>query len=213
MGIGVNTGEVVVGNIGSHKRAKYGLVGSHVNLTARIESYTVGGQILISEATRQAVGPDVIVNAQIAVEAKGIEQPIPLYDVRGIGGAYDLLLPEREERLLPLHGEIPLQYTVLEGKHLGRTVFTGAFVQLSAKGGEVRSEYPVSSLSDIKIRLLGPTGEEVVGDLYAKIVGKPTDRRASFAVRFTSIPPEVATFLHNLSWRAAALDGEHHPGR
>ena len=213
MGIGVNTGEAVVGNIGSHKRAKYGLVGSHVNLTARIESYTVGGQILISEATRQAVGPDVIVDSQIAVEAKGIEQPITLYDVRGIGGAYNLFLPEREERLLPLHDEIPLEYTVLEGKHIGRTVFTGTFVQLSVKGGEVRSEHPVSALSDIKIRLMGPTGEEVAGDLYGKIVGKPTHPRASFAVRFTSIPPEVATFLHSLSWRAAFLDAEHHPGR
>ena len=43
MGIGLNTGEVVVGNIVSLERAKYGMVGSHVNLTARIESYTVGG--------------------------------------------------------------------------------------------------------------------------------------------------------------------------
>ncbi|MCZ6874270.1 MAG: response regulator, partial [bacterium] len=40
MGIGVHTGEVVVGNIGSHKRTKYGVVGSHANLTSRIESYT-----------------------------------------------------------------------------------------------------------------------------------------------------------------------------
>jgi adenylate cyclase len=213
MGIGLNTGEVVVGNIGSHKRAKYGLVGSHVNLTARIESYTVGGQILISEATRHAVGSDVIVDAQVAVEAKGIEQPITLYDVRGIGGEYNLFLPEREEMFFPLHNDIPLQFTVLEGKHIGRTVFTGTFVQLSVKGGEVRSEHPVSPLSDIKIRLLGPTGEELAGDLYGKVVGKPTDRRASFAVRFTSIPPEVATFLHSLSWRAASLDAEHHPGR
>jgi adenylate cyclase len=213
IGIGVNTGEVVVGNIGSHKRAKYGLVGSHVNLTARIESYTVGGQILISEATRQVVGSAVMVDAQIAVEAKGIEQPITLYDVRGIGGAYNLFLPEREATLLPLSEEIPLQYAVLEGKHIGRTVFTGAFVQLSGKGGEVRSEHPISPLSDIKIRLMGPAGEEVTGDLYGKIVGEPTDRRASFAVRFTSIPPEVATFLHSLSWRAASLDAQHHPGR
>jgi adenylate cyclase len=213
MGIGVNTGEVVVGNIGSHKRAKYGLVGSHVNLTARIESYTVGGQILISEATRQTVGPDITVDEQIAVEAKGIEQPITLYDVRGIGGQYNLCLPELEDTFFPLQAEIPLEYTVLEGKHIGRTVFTGSFVQLSVKGGEVRSEHPVSPLSDIKMRLMGPTGEEVAGDLYGKIVGKPTDRRASFAVRFTSIPPEVATFLHGLSWRAASLDAEHHPGR
>ena len=48
MGIGVHTGEVVVGNIGSHKRTKYAVVGSHVNLTSRIQSYTIGGQILIS---------------------------------------------------------------------------------------------------------------------------------------------------------------------
>jgi class 3 adenylate cyclase len=47
MGIAVHTGDVVVGNIGSEKRAKYGAVGSHVNLTARIESYTCGGQVLI----------------------------------------------------------------------------------------------------------------------------------------------------------------------
>jgi adenylate cyclase len=213
MGVGVNTGEVVVGNIGSHKRAKYGLVGSHVNLTARIESYTVGGQILISETTRQVVGPDVTVEARIAVEAKGSEQPVTLYDVRGIGGAYNLSLPERTEVFLPLHEEIPLCYTVLEGKHMAGGVFRGAFVQLSAKGGEVRSEHPVSLLSDLKMRFIGATGEEIAGDVYGKVVGKPTDGRASFAVRFTSIPPEVATFLHTLSWRAASLDAEHHPGR
>src|SRR5919199_206029 len=49
MGIGINTGEVVVGNIGSEKRAKYTALGSSVNLAFRIESYTTGGQILISE--------------------------------------------------------------------------------------------------------------------------------------------------------------------
>jgi class 3 adenylate cyclase len=213
MGIGVNTGEVVVGNIGSYKRAKYGLVGADVNLTARIASYTVGGQILISEATRQEAGPEVTIDEQIEVEAKGIEQPISLYDVRGIGGAYGLLLPEREETFLPLQEEIPLRYTVLEGKHVGGTVFMGAFIQLSTNGGEIRSEHPVSPLSDIKMRLMGRTGEEIAGDLYGKIVGKPMDRRASFAVRFTSISPQVATFLHGLSWRSASLDTQHHPGR
>ena len=50
MGIGINTGEVIVGNIGSLKRTKYGAVGSAINTAYRIESYTVGGQILQQSA-------------------------------------------------------------------------------------------------------------------------------------------------------------------
>jgi adenylate cyclase len=57
MGIALHTGEVVVGNIGSTKRSKYGVVGRTVNLTARIESFTVGGQILVSPALLQRCRP------------------------------------------------------------------------------------------------------------------------------------------------------------
>ena len=67
MGIGIHTGEVVVGNIGSARRAKYGVVGRHVNLTARIESCTVGSQILISEATRREVGDLVSIAQEMQV--------------------------------------------------------------------------------------------------------------------------------------------------
>jgi class 3 adenylate cyclase len=48
MGIALHTGEAVAGNIGSTKRSKYGVIGQPVNLTARIESFTVGGQVLVS---------------------------------------------------------------------------------------------------------------------------------------------------------------------
>jgi adenylate cyclase len=204
MGIGVNTGAVVVGNFGSHKRTKYGVVGSHVNLTSRIQSYTVGGQILISATTLQEAGSIVRVNAQMEVEAKGIAQPLTFFEVQGIGGECNLFLPEREEALFLLHQEIPLRYAVMEGKHLGGTMFKGSFVKLSGKGGEVRSEQPVTPWSDIKMRLMGTDGEEIPGDLYGKVVEKPTDTRASFAVRFTSVPPEVATFLQGLSLSSAS---------
>ncbi|MCZ6876263.1 MAG: adenylate/guanylate cyclase domain-containing protein, partial [bacterium] len=51
MGIGINTGEVIVGNIGSEKRTKYGALGTPINMAYRIESHTVSGQVLISPST------------------------------------------------------------------------------------------------------------------------------------------------------------------
>ena len=195
MGIGVHTGEVVVGNIGSHKRTKYGVVGSHVNLTSRIQSYTIGGQILVSEATWHEVGPLGSLRKQMEVEAKGIAEPITLYELRSMGGAYNLLLPEREEALLLLPQEIPLHYTVLEGEHVGRTAYIGHFVTLSARGGEVCSDHPVASWSNLRIRLLGCNGEALPGELYAKVLRHLPESRPGFYAHFTSIPPEVATFF------------------
>lgn len=83
MGIGLNDTEVIVGNIGSSKRSKYAVVGSGVNMTSRIESYTVGGQILISESLRQEAGEILRIDAQQEVLPKGAETHLRIYEVGG----------------------------------------------------------------------------------------------------------------------------------
>jgi adenylate cyclase len=198
MGIGVNTGEVVVGNIGSHKRTKYAVVGTHVNLTSRIESYTIGGQILLSEATLQEVGPILRIAQQMKIEAKGIDGPITLYDVRGIGGGHNLFLPEEEETLVPLREGIPLLYTFLEGKYLSGTVCTGSLVKLSSKGGEIRSDTQVSPWSNLRIRFTNFDGKPVPGHLYGKVIRQFSEEPGGFAVQFTSMAPEVSAFFQSL---------------
>ena len=92
MGIGINTGEVVVGNIGSQNRSKYGAVGTAINLAYRIESCTSGGQILISPATYGKVQSLVHIRKKMGMEFKGIKDPMTIYDVGGMEGKYQLSL-------------------------------------------------------------------------------------------------------------------------
>jgi adenylate cyclase len=86
LGIGISSGDVVVGNIGSERRAKYGVVGHNVNLAARIESYTRGGQILVSESTKDEVGDELQVSSQFEVVPKGMQEAVRLFEVRALSG-------------------------------------------------------------------------------------------------------------------------------
>jgi PAS domain S-box-containing protein len=195
MGIGVHTGQVVVGNIGSPERMKYGVVGRNVNLTSRIQSYTTGGQILISETTRKEVGPILRIGKQMEVKAKGIEHPVTLFEVLGIGGQHKLYLPETAEALVPLGEEIPLRYAIVEGDHFSGEMLKGSLTKLSPKAAEARLENAVPPLSNLKMHLIGAEGREIPGALYGKVVGAVPGSSTDFSVRFTSVSPEIETFL------------------
>ncbi|WP_454783721.1 adenylate/guanylate cyclase domain-containing protein [Legionella sp. WA2024007413] len=84
MGIGINTGVAIVGNVGSKKRMQYSAIGSAVNLSSRIQDLSLGGQILISESTYKEVAQDVEINGHLRVKVKGIQSPITIYDVSGL---------------------------------------------------------------------------------------------------------------------------------
>src|SRR5262249_5927710 len=107
-------------------------------------------------------------------------------------------LPESTVALVALPQAIPLQFTLLEGQHMGDTLFTGSLVQLSAKDGEVRSDHVVEAWSNIKLQLTSHEGEELPGDLYAKVMATLSTGSRGFAVHFTSVPPQVAAFFERL---------------
>lgn len=84
MGIGVNMGEVVVGNIGSEARAKYGIVGSEVNLTQRIQARAEGGAVIVSEAVQNCLGDALVIERSFETPLKGVQGTVTLYVVTGI---------------------------------------------------------------------------------------------------------------------------------
>jgi class 3 adenylate cyclase len=186
MGIAVNTGEVVVGNIGSEKRAKYGVVGREVNLTGRIEGYTVGGQVLVSDATLRAAAALLQVGESFCFEAKGFKDPVKVHDLLGIGGPYQLSLPSRREKLEKLEREVPVSIAVLDGKHVRDAGIEARLLSLSGAEAEIRSSLRLTTFTNVRIRLLGADGSESPGEIYAKVLETCGGEGNSFVVRFTS---------------------------
>lgn len=84
MGIGLHAGEVVVGNIGSASRAKYGIIGAAVNLTHRIQGQAQGGEVVVSEMVLHHCEESVAVKRTFETILKGIAQPVRLYVVEGM---------------------------------------------------------------------------------------------------------------------------------
>lgn len=200
MGIGIHTGQVVVGNIGSPERMKYGVVGSHVNLTSRIQSYTTGGQILVSEAAKREVGPILRIGKQTEVRAKGFEQPIALYEVVGIGGPHKLSLIQARETLTTLTDELPVSYYVADGSHLNANMFSGRLIRLSSRRADIRADTPVTVFSNLEVLLTGSDGKRVPGSLFCKVVEVLSDNVT--LLHFTSMSPEIETFINALLRKA-----------
>jgi len=196
MGIGVHTGQVVLGNIGSPERMKYGVVGTHVNLTSRIQSFTTGGQVLVSEATRREVGPMLKTGNQTEVRAKGFEQPLTLYEAVAIGAPHKLTLPQHRDNLIKMDHTIKVSYHVADEVHLNGELQTGSLIRLSAKQAELQLEAPVPIYSNLELVLTGTEGKTLGGSLYCKVVNAMTDGNQGYLVHFTSMSPEIETFIH-----------------
>jgi predicted ATPase/class 3 adenylate cyclase len=192
MGIGINTGEVVVGNIGSQKRAKYGVVGSQVNLAGRAESYTVGGQVLVSEATLRSLRPAVRVDARFEVHPKGAAQPLALYEIGAIGEPYAITLNRVDASLATLVTPEPVALWEVHGKGVAGEAQSAAIVRLSAREGELVARDAPATLTDLRIKF--PTAGAPDDDVYAKVV-RCAAGGGTFTVRFTSLPEASQAWL------------------
>lgn len=81
VGIGLHTGDALIGYIGSEKRSEYTAIGDTVNLAARLEANARGGQILLSDATAAAIGNAFPLVAREPITVKNRVQPVSLFEL------------------------------------------------------------------------------------------------------------------------------------
>lgn len=201
MGIGVNTGEAIVGNIGSSRRAKYGVVGCHVNLSARVESTAVGGQVVISEYTLAACGADFVrVTAPVELIAKGFEEKVTIYDVTGVGEPYSLDMPSTELELNELAAPLPICFGPAMGVAFDEAVRRGSVSSLGLEGARVCCDEDAAVLGgNVKLSFLKPNGEVAFANVYGKVRRTSAAATAAeFTLRFVALSADVESFIRQV---------------
>jgi class 3 adenylate cyclase/CHASE2 domain-containing sensor protein len=199
MGIGLNTGDVVVGNIGSERRVSYGAVGSPINIAYRIESFTIGGQILISPSTYAKVQSIVQVRGTKEARLKGIDHPVRLYDVLGMAGRFQVTLNKKtDDSLIKLDSPLPIMCFLIEDKTISESPISGHILQIGETSAEVLLKQQVEVYADLIIRLTFREARNVP-DTYAKVL--PRKEAASLSsgestlLHFTWLPQEAKKLL------------------
>lgn len=185
MGIGINTGYVVVGNIGSEKAMKYGCMGPAVNITGRLESLTIGGQIFITEFTKELISEELVIASEGCFLPKGSPEELRYYEIKGVGDLKTGFDPGGSIVWREEPADEDYEFYILEEKKVGVKANPGKIVKYSENGkyAILRSETALAEKQNIMLK----RNDECI---YAKVIRK---REEGSVICFTSMSQVVAT--------------------
>jgi adenylate cyclase len=192
MGIGICSGDVIVGTIGSGRRSKYAAVGEAVNLASRIEALTVGGEIFAAKATVRSVRAELRIDGQHHWQVKGKTQPLQVFSISAIAGAYKLALPCHTSIPRPLRKHLQVTYQPIRTKTKQGPPREACITHLAADEAWLEPQaVDLLPFDDLVLRVVGHPG-----DVYAKV--REGTSTSGTRIVFSSIPAEFRAWIDGL---------------
>lgn len=197
MGIGINTGEVIAGPLGSHFHSEYTVIGDEVNLTSRVEAHSLRGQILLSEKAYELTRDRIEIGQINEVHVKGKRDLVRMFELKAITRPAYVEVPQSDIRKGPrIAVDMPLSFQLVEGKRVLPERVSGQIVDISYGGMYIRSAIGLPAFSDIKMLLsLSPLAQEQ-SEIYGKILrANAVTEGFEYRVEFTAIDVQAQRAL------------------
>lgn len=191
MGIGINSGKVVVGNIGSSQKMKYGCMGESVNLAGRIETFTTGGQIYISQYTKALIEDKLAIVNEQSILPKGAKEHIKIFEVQGIG---NITQTEHKKHAIQWNEKIfnaEIKFFEIVGKNVSDKLYEGKFIRLSTdeQYALIQTKKHLENFQNLMI--------DIGQDLYVKVI---ENNNNDYTVCFTAKPGNFNIWIKNISF-------------